>query len=490
MTCNQPQLGKVPAIFVLTSDNMIWLSSKSRSVSAQGSVRRITKSIHLFVVLTILAWTSPIRSLAQLSTAEAPVLTLDDAVSIALTNNRLVKNSALEAEKYDFQVNTIRSQRLPHFKFSALGGELLQPFNFTFAKGVFGTYPGIGPIPSTNAKVHTPAVLTAYITGGIDVPLSQQYKIGLGIRATELGREIAKEDVRDERQKIAAEVRSAYFELVATQAAVDAAREGVRTLEETQRVTQRYIAEKTVLKGDALEVDARLTKAQYELSVAENGLATQHEHLNQLLARDLETPFRVDSIPEEDTTTLSLQEARQQASENRPEIREAHLKEKQADYDRRLAKAEYIPDLGIAVSYLGIQNVQVLPTNVAMAGFALTWEPFDWGRRHNLVREKSNTLAQAHNGAQETGSQIGVEVGAKYRRWKEAALLLKASRTGHEAAAEEFRVTSNKYKEQATLIKDLLQAQARSSETSFQYQQALSSYWSSFADLRRTMGEE
>ena len=138
-----------------------------------------------------------------------------------------MKNSVLEAQKYDFQVSTIRSRRLPHFQFSALGGELLQPFDFTFAKGVFGTYPGTGPIPSTNAKVHTPAQLTAYLTGSIDVPLSQQYKIGLGIRATELGREIAKEDVRAERQKIAAEVRSAYFELVATQAAVDAAREGV-----------------------------------------------------------------------------------------------------------------------------------------------------------------------------------------------------------------------------------------------------------------------
>jgi outer membrane protein TolC len=448
------------------------------------------KSNHLALLLTILVFASSIRLLAQQATQDVPLLTLDDAVSIALRNNRLVKNSVLEAQKFDFQVSTMRSRRLPHFQFSALGGELLQPFDFTFAKGVFGTYPGVGPIPSTEAKVHTPAQLTAYLTGGMDVPLSQQYKIGLGIRATELGRDIAKEDVRAERQKISAEVRSAYFELVATQAAVDAAREGVRTLEESQRVTQRYIVEKTVLKGDALEVDARLTKAQYNLSVAENGLATQHEHLNQLLARDIAAPFRVDSIPEEDTTTLSLEEARQQASENRPEIRQAHFKEKQADYDRRIAKAEYIPDFGIAVSYIGIQNVQVLPTNVGMAGFALTWEPFDWGRRHNRVREKSNTLAQAHNGAQETESQIGVEVGQKYRKWKETALLLKATRTGHEAAAEEFRVTSNKYKEQAALIKDLLQAQARSSETSFQYQQALSSYWSSLADLRRAMGEE
>jgi outer membrane protein len=356
------------------------------------------KSKQFLSLFVTLALAFPIGSFAQQRTQDAPILTLDEAVSIALANNRLVKNSVLEAQKFDFQVSTIRSRRLPHFQFSLLGGELLQPFDFTFAKGVFGTYPGVGPIPSTNAEVHTPARLTAFLNGSIDEPLTQQYKIGLGIRATELGRDIAKEDVRAERQKIAAEVRSAYFELVATQAAVDAAREGVRTLEETQRVTLRYVAENTVLKADELEVDARLTKAQYDLSVADNGLATQHEHLNQLLGRDLATPFQVDVMPEEDTTTLTLEGARQLASENRPEIRQAHLKEKQAEYDRRLAKAEYIPDLGLAVSYMGVQNVQVLPTNVGVAGFALTWEPFDWGRRRNRVREKSNTLAEAHNG--------------------------------------------------------------------------------------------
>ena len=448
------------------------------------------KTKYLISALTIITCLSPMGLLAQPGTSDAPLLTLDDAVSIALTKNRLVKNSVLEAEKYDFQVSTARSRRLPHFQFAALGGELLQPFDFTFGKGAFGTYPSTGPIPSKQAKVHTPAQPTAYITGSLDVPLLQQYKIGLGIRATEVGREIAKEDVRAERQKIAAEVRSAYFELVATQAGVDAAREAVKTLQEAQRVTIRYVAEKTVLRGDALEVDARLIKAQYELSVAENGLETQHEHLNQLLGRDLATPFRVDFMPEEDTTGLSLEEVRQKAAQNRPEIREAHLREKQAEYDRRIAKAEYIPDLGLAVSYMGIQNVQVLPRNVAVAGFALTWEPFDWGRRRNRVREKLNALAQARNGAQEAESQIGVEAGAKYRKWKESALLLKATRTSHQAAAEQFRVTSNRYSEQSALVKDLLQAQARSTETEFQYQQALSSYWSALADLRRAMGEE
>ena len=450
------------------------------------------KCLSLVFTLCALAWPMPSSAQEQTSNAdtEAPLLTLDEAVTLALQHNRLVKNSVLESQKYDFEVSTARSRRKPQFQFTMLGGELLHPFDFTFPTGSFGTYPGIGPIPSANAKIHTPAVFTTYITANADQPLTQQYKIGLGIHLTELGRDIAREDVRAERQKIAAEVRDAYFNLFAIQASVQAAREAVKTFEEAQRVTLQYVTEKTVLRADALDVDARLAKSRYELSVAENGLATQREALNQLLGRDVATVFRVEFVLEQDASDLTLASARQEALANRPECRQAYLKEKQAEYDRRLAKAEYIPDLSVSVRYQGLYNVQVLPQNVTTAGFLLTWEPFDWGRRHNKIVEKTKTVEQARNGIQETESKVAVEVGAKYRKWYDASLLLKASRTGHEAAAEQLRVTSNKYKQQAALLRDLLQAQAQSSETNFQYQQALSSYWSAFAELRKAMGEE
>ena len=469
--------------------------STQQQLLATTRSRKTSTWNRLLLIFALLAGTFPEMTFGQQQQVssgdvDAPLLTLNDAVTLALQHNWNVKNSVLEAQKYDFQVRTARSRRKPQFQFSMLGGELLQPFDFTFQKGVFGTYPGVGPIPGTNAKVHTPAVFTTYLTGSIDQPLTQQYKIGLGIRATELGRDIAREDVRAERQKIAAEVRDAYFNLVAIQASVDAAREAVKTLKEAQRVTVQYVAEKTVLRADALDVDARLAKSRYELSVSENGLATQREALNQLLGRDVATPFRVDFMPGQDTSDLTLDSARHEAQVNRPECRQAQLKKKQAEYDRRLAKAEYIPDLSLSLRYQGINNVQVLPQNVATAGFLLTWEPFDWGRRHNKVAEAAKTVEQARNGIQETESQVAVEVGAKYHKWQEASLLLEASRTAHEAAAEQFRVTGNKYKEQAALLKDLLQAQAQNSETNFHYQQALSSYWSAFAELRKAMGEE
>lgn len=451
--------------------------------------RHLISFLFLLIVANSLLLTGQERPATPVA-SDATLLTLDDAVSIALHNNRLVKNSELEAEKFDFRVKTAQSRRLPQFQFNVLGGELMHSYDFTFDQGAFGTYPGVGSIPSTQTKIRQPARFTTYVTGAFDQPLTQQYKIGLAIRATEFGRQIAKQDVRAERQKIAAEVRGAYFKLVATQAGVDAARQVVTTLEESQHLTLRYVSEKTVLRGDALEVDARLAQARYELSVAENALATQRENLNQLLGRDLSMSFRVDPMLESDTNDLPLDAARGKALESRPEILQARLKEKQAELDRRIAKADYIPDLSLSVRYQGLNDVKVLPAHVGTAGFFLSWEPFDWGRRRNNIAEKARTVEQARNGALEAETKIAVEVGAKYRKWKEAALLLAAARTGHEAAAEQFRVIGNKYKEQAALIRDLLQAQARSTETEFHYQQALSTYWGALAELRQAMGEE
>lgn len=448
------------------------------------------KSMSIKLAIAILMAVTAATAFAQENgNTSAPLLTVNEAVSLAIENNRLVKNSALEEEKYEFQVSTMRSRRLPQFRVDVLGGELLHSIDFTFPAGSFGTYPGVGPIPSTNAKINSPAVFTTYVTAGIDQPILQLYKIGLGIRATELGRDIAREDVRAEQQKITAEVQEAYFNLVATHSGVDAAQQAVKTLEEAQRITAQYEAQQTVLRADVLEVDASLAKARHDLLTAENGLATGREHLNQLLGRDLTTQFRIDPTPEDHATSLTLETARHQALTNRPENRQAHLKQRQAEYDRRIAKAEYIPDLSISLRYLGMSNVEVLPDNVTSAGFYFYWEPFDWGRRKNKVQEKIRTLQQAGNGIKETESQISVEVGMKYRAWQESSLLLKAARTASEAAAEQLRVISNKYKQEATLIKDLLQAQAQNSDKNFQYQQALSSYWSTLADLRKAIGE-
>src|SRR5262249_40858550 len=83
-----------------------------------------------------------------------PPLTLDEAVSLAPPTNPKGKMAALTAATDPDKIAEARSNRLPSLSIYALGSELLTPVDFTFQKGVFGQFPGIGPVPPTDTKIH------------------------------------------------------------------------------------------------------------------------------------------------------------------------------------------------------------------------------------------------------------------------------------------------------------------------------------------------
>ena len=56
---------------------------------------------------------------AQANDTTRNVLTLDQAIAIALKNNREAKNARLEIEKADDKLDPYRTRRLPSFKISS-----------------------------------------------------------------------------------------------------------------------------------------------------------------------------------------------------------------------------------------------------------------------------------------------------------------------------------------------------------------------------------
>jgi len=74
-------------------------------------------------------------------------LSLNEAVRLAVANNRWLANARLEVEKAEADLGASRTHRLPSFETSLTGSQLVTPVNFSFPAGAFGTFPGIGPIP-------------------------------------------------------------------------------------------------------------------------------------------------------------------------------------------------------------------------------------------------------------------------------------------------------------------------------------------------------
>jgi outer membrane protein TolC len=421
------------------------------------------------------------------------VLTLDKAIDQALINNRSAKNARIETEKNDERTAAARTRMLPSFNLNAGVAKPLTTFDTTFEKGVFGVTPS-GPIPNEDTVITSSTHPTAAIVGQLVQPLSQLHRIKLQIKQQEASTEISRAQLSATEQALVNEVKRAYYAILQSQGAAQAAQTNIKLYRELDRVTGEYVVQQVALKTDLMDVQTRLAKAEYELMTIDNQLLSQKEQLNHLLGRDVRTEFAVSSG--EETVLAVMREtdllaARERALAHRPEIREAKLKVEQAKLDKRIKKSEFIPDVSLTVNYATTFSYSnFVPRSLSGVGVQVDWEVFDWGRRKHEVADKEKTITQANNALLDTESQVLMEVNAHFRQMQETRQMLKVAKLAQTQARANVQLVTYKYRLDAVLLKDVLQAQTVLANSDYDYQKALLAFWTAKADFEKAIGED
>jgi outer membrane protein TolC len=285
-------------------------------------------------------------------------------------------------------------------------------------------------------------------------------------------------------------VKRLYFAILQTESALAAVNETVALYRELDRTLQVRVAQKVALRSDALDVQFRLAQEELSRTTQQNALWSQKEQLNQLLGRDLRAEFEVEDVATISVLEIDVDAERSRALENRPDVREARLKVQQAELDRRLTKADRIPEVSLAVSYTSNFNIDVLPANLALVGIRLKWEPFDWGRRGQELAAKDRTLQQARLAVREVEDRTVLEINSRFRTLAEKRALLKVAQMAQSTAREKLRVRTNQYQLQAALLPDVLHSRSELASADDRYQQALLAFWTAKADYDLAVGEE
>jgi len=425
---------------------------------------------------------------AWAQTASLPVLTIDDAVAVAMKGNRRVQSSILDVSRAGEATADVKTERLPHFQVYFLAGEALNSINFKIPQGALGTYQSTGPIPGQTSNISTPQTFTGFVLGQATQPLSQLWKVHLAILESEIGEELAQERLRRQRQDTAHSIRDLYYQIAQTQAQVASAEANIKYLVDLQSETDRNLTEQTALKGDSLAVKAKLSQQRYQLLTLRDSLETQKESLNQLLGRDLNSEFSVEAQPLPADAEIDIAVARREALNQRAEIREARIQSRKAEVEVRRQRAEYIPDFSANVTYLSAPNVSFLPQNVSIAGFVLQWQPFDWGQKRHKIESLKDSVKQTALTEQDAEQLVMVDVKAKFRKLAEARALLDTITLTQEAEREKMRVVTNRYGQKAALLSDILQQEAAVAQADADYQKALAAFWSAKASFDYALG--
>ena len=440
--------------------------------------------LRIFLALAVFAWCS------EAATVKAEVLTLDNALELAMQHNLKVENAGLEVGKAGDSVAAARTRRLPSFNLTVLENKNLTSESYEFKQGVFGTFPGIGPIPANDIEIETHPGFSTIVAASLEQPLLQLYRINLNIEQRETKRAITRQELRAQRQSVANDVKQVYYKLLQTKGALRAIDESIVFYRELNTLIDRYLAQGTVLKSESLEAKTRLARAEYDALTHRNDLATEKEKLNHLMGRDISVAFNVSPVTESTVYEIDLEAAQALALQQRPEIKEADLKVRHAEYDRRIKQSAYFPDLSFKASYYTPFNTELLPRNVASVGLFLRWEFFDWGRKRDKLAETYKAVKQADNAVRQTKDNVIIEVNHQYRKLQESRVQLKVARLSRETAKEKLRVAMDQYKHKAVLLKSVLQDETSLAESNRQYEDALLSFWKAKADFEKAIGEE
>jgi outer membrane protein TolC len=441
-------------------------------------------SLLLLISVGLLGW--PLPAAAQ---GTADLLTLDTATALALDANRRARVADLDEARAADDAAALRTERLPRFDLTVLEGGVLSPIAFSFRQGAFGTFPATGPIPLTDLTVDSPRTLSTGVLFTAVQPLTQLRTLAVGARLLDLGRAVAVEKSRALRLSVVADVKRAYYGLQQVASGLAAIGEAVSQLDELERVVREYVAREAALPADHLAVRTEQARAEQQRLALRNMEATLKERINLLIGRDLSTPFTVapefPALPGDGDVAAAVEQARAA----RPAIREAGLNVQRASEDVRLTERKRVPDVGIAFSFVRLFNVDVIPQTVAAAGIVVSWEPFDWGRRRLERAGKARALEQARLGLQEAEALVTLDVRVKVRKAQEARSGLQVADLARQTAAERLRVATDKYRVEATLLKDVLEAQTAAARAAQEYQQALGAFWTARADMEEAIGE-
>ena len=416
-------------------------------------------------------------------------LTLQQAIGAAEANNRAIRAARLESAKALTEVNVARTYRLPAFSVAALGSQSLAHLGLTFPLGSLGVYPGIGPIPGKSTTLTGPLQPAGIFYASIAQPLSQQHKIGLGIKLARLGAEIADETVRSRQQTTVNEVRRLYYGVLQAESGQRSLQATVEFLKQLDQDTGRNVAQRVALQAESLDVKAQLVQAEFALLKLQDPLETQKQQLNRLMGRHPDTPFEVDPLTATDFEMPDLKEAYAKAIESRPEIRLARLQVKKAELDHRLKRAERIPDVSLTMTNVATVNLSpILPNRLSVVGVQVTWDVYDWGRKRKQAEEKRLTEEQASLDENDIEAQIIVEVAHQYRKLIEARKQVEVAQASQSARRELLRVTRNRYGQRDVLLSDVLRAQSGLVEADNRFTQALLDLATAQADFEKAIG--
>jgi outer membrane protein TolC len=436
------------------------------------------------VLALVLALSSPAHAHPEPS---AGPITLAEAVSRALSQNPDVVAAQMRLEEARARIGEARGTFFPQLRLSSSGG---LSNNFTSLLGSGGT----------GTETVDPASLlgTTNYFASTRLSLSQTVwdwgRAGTTATIADLDEQVAAEQLRQARQDASLQARTAYFNLVAARATTAlrarAAAQANASLAAAESRARRGIETDLIVlqaRTRALSLEADARKAARDERKAESSLALavgSGPHVSLAV-----TPFEGQG-PE----TPGLEEARQAALANRPDLRIADAQVRQEAQRLESEAKSQFPQLvlsasGGLASALSSAGKTFTSPDFSVLG-AVSWPLFDGFRAQNAQRRGELAVKRTAGSRERLVDKAKAEVESERDALLDSADRRRLAEEQQQVAARSLKVVQSRAQQGLATQLDVLDAQIAVLEAEHRANQALYDRTIAQARLSKAMGED
>ena len=430
--------------------------------------------------------------------ADGVSLTLDEAIELALKNNRLIEQSKEDREAAKWNLSAVRRSSGPTLNwqssFTHLGGRFYRVNYRNNRDRAIGEnkeyryYRGYEPhninlFPNYNYEgFHSLTLRMPVYTGGRLE--NQQESARYSLNAADL-------TLENSRQQVKYQAAAAYYQVLQRASLVGVQEQAVELLQEHLRTVSIQYEVGTVAKADVLATTVQLANSQQSLNTAQGNYQTAVAQLNNVLGLPVDTVVAASDKIGFVKYGLSESDCLEYALNHRPDGIAAAYAVKRAGADVSTAKSGYRPSVNAIVqgSTTGESYFNASHRGERWSvGVEMSWNVFDNGITSAQVQQYKAAERKAESQAQQQLETIQLEVHSAYINLKTAEKNIETTAAAVAKAEEEFAIAKVRYDEGVDTNLNVMNAQEKVVETRNNYYTALYNYNTSRAQLEKAMG--
>ncbi len=420
-------------------------------------------------------------------TDEVRHLKLEEAVRLALAQNRSLKIARFKVQENEHKKQAARSDYFPALTNQSNALHISELQDITIPQGALGTAAGL-PIP--NRTTFLPQGKDTLYSSGtmLAQPLTQLLRIHQENRVAAAEVATSRDDLKSAEDEVALQVHNLYFGILIAQLQKKAAEQETTFASESLRENENDVRNGSALQVAEIQSRAELLQGQQSVLTAELQIQDYTTELNDLLGLPLDTKLDLDPSVPTDFQTLTKDEYVKEAWQQNPEIRAAQEAVTKAQAGVAAAKTAYIPDITAYARYSYQDGVPFFVRNFGTVGINLNYTLWDFGKRHATVLEHSSQLAEAQQNLERLKEEVAVSIERSYNKLERTKHMVNVATQVAKLREESERLTTNQAAQGVVLISDVRHASAANYQAKADLLQASLGYLLAWAELERTVG--